>query len=158
MASPAHRGYSRGETGLRGSTDDVGWDLRNAGPLPGQRNQSPATSQDREIGARTANQQSGAQPSWQQSQQQYAQYAAPEVSQTPTQAQFVTAGALGTPSLPSPFDDPSEYYEHPQHATEATAATYRTAASTPEHSESQEHVVVHRAFSPPPPSYMTNMR
>ncbi|KAJ7641439.1 hypothetical protein FB45DRAFT_900229 [Roridomyces roridus] len=84
---------------------------------------------------------------------------------TPTQAQYASyqpqpagglapaTGPLPTPPYPkSPFDDPEPSHGH---AVEATGDSYHTAH---DHEASEVPPVQARTFSPPPPSYTTNMR
>lgn len=94
----------------------------------------------------------------------------PHVTQTPTQSQYANFNQQPTvttditsPPLPNPFTGATPtQFNHPQvpyqgHAAEATeAGFYNANGRSREGAESASQGAAGRAFSPPPPSYLTN--
>ncbi|KAJ7485175.1 hypothetical protein B0H11DRAFT_2018366 [Mycena galericulata] len=135
------------------TSDEVGWDMQMR-ERPQQQQQGRQYTQSPPQFARSPP-------------RQFTQ--SPPQPGTPTQAQYaayqpqaasggVASAALPTPPFPrSPFADP----EHEQgHGVEPTDASYHTAYGSEESEDTYvpAQALGTRAFSPPPPSYRTNVR
>ncbi|KAJ7736724.1 hypothetical protein DFH07DRAFT_842599 [Mycena maculata] len=142
--------FARQET-----SDEVGWDMQMR-ERPQQQMLPPQSRQY-------------TQSPPQQYQSPHQQYRSPPQPGTPTQAQYasyqpqagaaagMTSAPLPTPPYPvSPFADPEPGHAH---SVEPTDASYHTAYGSDEDGSEDTHVPAQaRAFSPPPPSYRTDVR
>ncbi|KAJ6491562.1 hypothetical protein DFH09DRAFT_1208066 [Mycena vulgaris] len=155
------------------TSDEVGWDMQmrerpqqqqqyQQSP-PQQYRQSPPVGVQRQ---QSPHQYQQAQQQRRQSVQQYQQSPPPQHHEpgTPTQAQYAAfqpppgAGMTSAPHPRSPFDDPVQLGGG--HSVEPTGASYHTAYDPYESDEpvGPAQALGTRAFSPPPPSYRTNVR
>lgn len=154
----------------RTSTDEIGWDMRPVRHAHGDEMYRLPNSSNHTVqqGSRPRGAASPKAPAAASSYARPQHTAEPGMAQTPTQAQFVTYSALDDGPLPTPTFHPppgappshaqdasdSMYYGHGQ---EPTDATYRTALSSREPSD-DEMPPPTRVYSPPPPSYRTDVR
>ncbi|KAJ7471910.1 hypothetical protein FB451DRAFT_1251376 [Mycena latifolia] len=174
--------YAHGRTtavARQETSDEVGWDMQMRERPQQQYQQSPPQQYQQSPPQRQQTLQHQQSPPSRHQTLQYQQsppqqYHQPQEPGTPTQAQYAAyppqggantgglpSAGLPTPPYPrSPFDDPA--HVAPGHSVEPTGASYHTAYDDDESDDTHHGGPVQaletRTFSPPPPSYRTDVR